>query len=388
MNPSDEKATKMSTQTRHIAIVSDAVHPYHKGGKETRILELSTRLAKQGHDVHIYTMRWWKGESHRVENGVHLHAISRLYPLYTGERRSIKQGILFALACLKLIREDFDIAEVDHMPFFPLYTVKIVCILKRKPMFATWHEVWGRKYWNEYLGKLGSIAYLIERFSVYLPDRIIAVSPLTARRLAQDLHYRGPLTLATNGIDVAKIGSVRPSTEASDIIFVGRLLAHKNVDLLIHAVAELRATRPNIRCLIIGGGPEAGRLQRLITKLGLDQNIRLTGVVERDRDIHAFMKASRVFVLPSAREGFGITILEANAAGLPAVTVDLPDNAARLLIGRHNGYIAPATVAGLTQHIGRLLDGDDSAMEPVTAASNYSWDAAASTIDQTLAVAS
>jgi glycosyltransferase involved in cell wall biosynthesis len=375
-----------SGRTR-IAIVSDAVHPYHKGGKEMRIHELTTRLARQGHDVHIYTMQWWEGESTRTENGVHLHAISRLHPLYAGDRRSIKQGLMFALACLKLIRADFDVAEVDHMPFFPLYTVKLVCLLKRKPMYATWHEVWGRKYWGEYLGRLGGLAYLVEKFSVRLPNHIFAVSPLTATRLVRDLHYRGPLTLATNGIDIAKIGAAQPSADTSDIIFVGRLLDHKNVHLLIRAVAQLRATRPHIRCLIIGTGPEAGRLRDLVAELGLAQNVRLLGAVEHDGDIHAYMKASRVFVLPSAREGFGITVLEANAAGLPAVTVDLPDNAARLLISRHNGYIAPATVAGLAREIERALNGD-SAMQPVTEASHYSWDATARAIEKSLAVAS
>src|SRR3989344_1109907 len=122
-----------------IAIVSDAVYPYNKGGKEKRIYEISTRLAKLGHEVHIYCMDW--PSLARTLDGVHLHAISPYYPLYSGERRSIRQAILFSLHCLKLIFEDFDVIDVDHMPFFPLYTVKLVCLLKGKKMLATWNEV-------------------------------------------------------------------------------------------------------------------------------------------------------------------------------------------------------------------------------------------------------
>src|SRR6185369_842907 len=100
-----------------IAIVSDAIYPYNKGGKEKRIFEISTRLVKKGHTVTIYTMHWWKGkEITRVENGVRLHGISPLYPLYSEERRSIRQAVLFALFCFKLINKDFDVIDADHMP--------------------------------------------------------------------------------------------------------------------------------------------------------------------------------------------------------------------------------------------------------------------------------
>src|SRR5664279_4133987 len=136
----------MSSNKARIAIVSDAVYPYNKGGKETRIHELSTRLVRSGHDVTIYTMKWWSTpEKTRIEEGVTLQAISPLYPLYNGERRSIKEGILFGLACFGLLWKKFDVLDVDHMPYFPLFSLKVVSLLRRKPMLATWHEVWGRE---------------------------------------------------------------------------------------------------------------------------------------------------------------------------------------------------------------------------------------------------
>ena len=96
-----------------IAIVSDAVYPYNIGGKEKRIYELTTRLAKKGHQVTIYTMKWWEGTrqhplgSSVTHEGVRFEAISPLYPLYDGERRSIKEAIMFALNCFKLILNIF-----------------------------------------------------------------------------------------------------------------------------------------------------------------------------------------------------------------------------------------------------------------------------------------
>ena len=165
---------------KKIAIVSDAIYPYNKGGKEKRIFEISTRLANAGNEVHIFTMKWWKEKTnHKIENNVNLHAISPLYPLYSGKRRSIKQATYFALSCFRLLREKFDIIEADHMPHLVLFSLKIVTLLKRKKLYATWNEVWGKSYWVEYLGHLGAIAYIIEWISARLPDKIIAVSEHT-----------------------------------------------------------------------------------------------------------------------------------------------------------------------------------------------------------------
>ncbi|MHB9128730.1 MAG: glycosyltransferase, partial [Candidatus Humimicrobiaceae bacterium] len=138
-----------------IAFISDAIYPYNEGGKEKRIFEVTTRLACKGYDIHVYCMKWWEGLNNKKENGVYLHAISKKYSLYSGKRRSMIQALIFGLACLKLIKEDFDIAEVDHIPFFPLFSLKIICFLKKKKIIATWHEAWGKDYWQEYLGWRG-----------------------------------------------------------------------------------------------------------------------------------------------------------------------------------------------------------------------------------------
>lgn len=369
----------------NIAVVSDAIYPYHRGGKETRIYQLTTQLARMGHDVHIYTMKWWEGDDNRIENGVHLHAISPLYPLYVGERRSIRQALVFFLACFKLVRYQFDILEIDHMPYFPLYAGKIVSLIKRRPMYATWHEVWGRKYWQNYLGPVaGLIGYALERFTIYLPTHIVAVSPHTADRLRSVLHYQKPVSIAPNGIDGAAIQKIKPATETSDIIYVGRLLAHKNVDVLIQAIAQLRQTHPHVRCIIGGNGPELDNLRALVAKLGLEQNVILKGTIATDTEKFALMKASRVFVLPSDREGFGIVALEAGVCGLPVVTIDHPDNAARHLITADNGALAQLDPTSLARAIDHVLTAQLK-NNPTKLATEYDWQRIATSLSEVYA---
>lgn len=322
----------MATQ-KTIAFVSDAIYPYNKGGKETRLFEITTRLAKRGYDVHIYCMKWWPGIVNRIENGVHLHGISPHIPLYDGPRRSIKQGIIFGLACLKLITAKFDVIDVDHMPFFPIYSVRLVCWLRRKRMVGTWNEVWGEAYWNEYLGGIkGKIASLIEKISCKLPDHILAISSLTSERLISSLSIpKNKIYVVPCGFDEDIINDSPLSSLSSDVIFVGRLLKHKNVDVLIQAVHQLKQENRMIICRIVGSGPEANTLKKLASSLGLENNVIFHGRLESHKEIFSLMKSSKVFVLPSTREGFGIVVLEANACSLPVITTNHQDNAAQLL---------------------------------------------------------
>ena len=315
-----------------IAFVSDAILPYNKGGKEKRLFDLSTRLAEKGFDVHLYTMKWWKGPNVKKENGVTLHALCRLYPLYSGKRRSIKEGIIFGLACLSLLTEDWDVVEVDHMPFFPLFSVKLVCLLKGKKMIATWHEVWGREYWKEYLGGKGDIAYFIERLSVLIPDKIISVSKHTTNKLRKEMFSKKEIITVPDGVDFDHIQKLKPSPIKSDAIFAGRLLSHKNVDILIRSIQLIKEHSPKVKCLVIGDGPEKKRLEKMVKTLKLTKNVLFPGFLENHDEVYALMKSSKVFVLPSTREGFGIVVIEANACGIPVITTNHKDNAAKDLI--------------------------------------------------------
>jgi glycosyltransferase involved in cell wall biosynthesis len=373
-------------KNRRIAVVSDAVMPFNKGGKERRIQYLTEELVRQGFQVDIYTMKWWHDGKTFTQNGVTFHALCRLHSLYAGKRRSIPEALLFSLSCLKMLRYDFDIMEVDHMPVFPLFSTKIVSLLKRRPLYATWHEVWGRQYWQEYLGTYrGLIAYILERFSVKMPNHIIAVSEQTRFQLSSKLGYQGPITLVRNAIDTSEIDPIIPATEYVDILFVGRLIAHKNVDLLIKAIAKLVPTIPNLRCTIIGGGPEKFALEKLVQTLGLAHNVTLRGFVESNDDVIAQMKSTGIFVSPSEREGFGITVLEALTCGSRIVTVNCQDNAARFLVTKSNGTVCALTVSALANAMRKELTIVSKNHERRDRKNIYDWQASADILHEAYA---
>lgn len=167
---------------------------------------------------------------------------------------------------------------------------------------------------------------------------MIAVSERTKKDLEM-IGVRKEIKIIPNGIDFVEIEKIRASEEETDIIFAGRLIKEKNVDFLIKAVNLVKKEISNIKCMIIGDGPVRENLVKLSHNLGLEDNIEFTGFLEDHDEVISYMKSSKVFVLPSIREGFGIIALEANAGGLPVVTVNHKRNAACDLINNGNGFV-------------------------------------------------
>jgi glycosyltransferase involved in cell wall biosynthesis len=359
-----------------IAIVSDVIYPYNIGGTEKRIYEISTRLAKRGHKVTIYCMKWWEGADTKIHGNVQLKAISPYFPLYSGERRSVKEALLFSLHCLKLVREDFDFLDVDHMPHLVLFSTKLVALLKRKKLHVLWNEVWGTSYWIKYMGPAGVCAALIEKITSMLPDQITAVSEHTARALVSILKVpERKVAVIPNGISISELAHITPAASRSDVIFVGRLLSHKNVDVLLQSVALLKARHPGIRCVIVGKGPEKNNLIKLIQEHDLLANVELIEYIADQKQLYSLMKSSRVLAFPSVREGFGMVVLEANGLGLPVITTDDEHNAARYLIREGvNGTIIPLSKENLAHAIEVYMTGAPEAVSYTPLLEQYDWD--------------
>jgi glycosyltransferase involved in cell wall biosynthesis len=360
-----------------VALVYDAVYPFQKGGGERRFHELARQLAADGVQVTLYGMRWWPGRDRvRVVDGVRVYGLCRGRSLYTASgRRSIPQALVFGLACLKLLWHSYDVIDCSGFPFFSLISCRLVATLRGKALISTWHEVWGPAYWREYLGRLGPAGALVERLAVRSPDRIVAVSVGTARRLRRELGYRKPIHLMPNGFDPTAIHHVAPASEPGDVVFVGRLIAPKGVDLLIGAVARVAAAGRRVRCLIVGDGPERSRLEAHARSLDVAQLVTFAGALPEAADVFGAMKAARVLALPSVREGFGMVALEANACGIPVITVDHPANAAAELVEHgQTGWVVPPTVPALADAIERALAGPARSPDAISAhVRRYAW---------------
>ena len=106
------------------------------------------------------------------------------------------------------------------------------------------------------------------------------------------------------------------------LLSIGNLVEMKGHHLLIEALALLLPQHPKARLIIIGEGPERGRLQALAQQLGVESRVTLTGALP-NIDLLRWYSAADLFLLASSREGWANVLLEAMACGTPAVATDV-----------------------------------------------------------------
>ena len=343
------------TDQRTLAFVYDAVYPWEKGGAQKRVWELARRLADD-HEVHLYGMHYWDGPEVIQREGVILHGVCEPYELYVDGRRSIPQAITFATRLARpLLHGEFDLIDCQQFPYFPCFTAKAHELLYDTPLVVTWYEVWD-DYWYDYLGPKGVFGKAVERAAVRIPDVIVPISTFIRDDLEAIGRTNG-LSVVENGVDYDGIQRVAAADDRWDVVYVGRLSEHKNVDLLLEAVALASdSIGRDVRSCIVGDGPEREDLERLAESLDVGDHVDFEGFVAEDDDVIARIKAASVFVLPSFREGFPNTILEANACGVPSIVVDHPENGSTAVVEDGvTGFITTPNAEAIADSIVRVL---------------------------------
>lgn len=137
------------------------------------------------------------------------------------------------------------------------------------------------------------------------------------------------------------------------ILGIGRLTDQKAFDLLIHTFAQVRNNRP-ARLLILGEGEERPVLESLISRLGLEQDVRLMGFVQNP---YPYLAQADLFVLPSRWEGLPTVLVEALYVGVPIVATDCPGGSREILKDGQYGKLVPVdSPILLTQAIEEALD--------------------------------
>jgi len=347
--------SRSSSYSLRIGFIYDAVYPWQKGGAQKRVYELGTRLAGD-HEIHLFGMKFWDGPARMKKDGIIYHGVCEPYELYTEGRRSITQAMKFASALAgPFMRENLDIIDCQQFPYFPIFTSKLHEVIRRSELVVTWYEVWD-DYWYEYLGYLGAGGKAVERATLTVADTIIPISEY----IADDLRALGKtknLQVVKNGVNYASLQSTTSADQEWDIIYVGRLSEHKRVEHLLEAVDIVSdQIRRNLDVCIIGDGPERERLESRADQLGVDDQVEFLGFVEADEDVITNIKSASVFVLPSIREGFPNTILEANACGVPSIVVNHPENGSTGVVSDdETGFIVEPSPEAIADRVVDIL---------------------------------
>ncbi len=327
---------------KRLAILYDCPYPFIKGGGQKRLFEISQYLLKHDWEVEWYALKFWEGPEKIRHKGITFNAVGGQSKLYSSDgKRRIWETIYYGAMIARHIElRRFNIILAGQWPLFHLIPARFFCLIGQSKLVVDWWEVWGRDQWLKYFGLKGLLGLLLEKIMSRITPNIIAITQKGRDQLYDLGVKKDGVTFIPNGIDFEKILNSISKPNKFDLTYMGRLKCHKNLDHLIQVVSLLKEKGDSMTLQIIGDGPERKGLEALVKELNISENVVFHGEIESDIEAYSWMKTARIFVHPSTKEGGGsITVLEANACGLPVVAYRHENGIANELIDEGmNGY--------------------------------------------------
>jgi glycosyltransferase involved in cell wall biosynthesis len=131
------------------------------------------------------------------------------------------------------------------------------------------------------------------------------------------------ITIAHNGVDEKLYTHKFTKTKHPQVLYLGRIKPYKSIDIVIKAMKSLVEKNKDIKLVIAGSGENEGELKKLAKQLEIEKNVDFRGRVT-EAEKAKLLAESWVFVQPSQMEGWGISVIEANACGTPVVASNVP----------------------------------------------------------------
>jgi glycosyltransferase involved in cell wall biosynthesis len=339
-----------------IAVAYDCLYPYTVGGGERWYRVLSEGFVRAGASVTYLTRRQWDDRPDIPDlEVVEVSGPSELYD-DQGTRRllpTLKYGIgLFRW--LVRHRRDFDAVEVASFPFWSVLAVRAALIGTSVDVVVDWHEFWSAQFWRSYAGPIiGRFGYWVQQLCLGVSPAILVSSTVNADRLAQLRPGVRPIVLAGYFPPPKDAPATRSPKVPNGryVVYAGRHIGDKGVDLIPPTFELVHQQLPDVRMVVAGDGPMRSSVQADVEDRGLGQVVDVVGFVT-DEELDELVAGATCVLLPSRREGYGLMVVDAMAAGTPVVTAGFSENLATGHITVENGRVAdPPTPERLAEAI-------------------------------------
>ena len=285
------------------------------GGVETLFYNLTNELADRGHRVVVVTsgLELDNVRSEQLRDGI---TIKRL--------RSSNRYFFTFLSLLKIMKYAIQCDIIHTTSYNAGFPSSIAGFLTRKPVLITFHEYWGRMWYElPYMSKLGKwLHYIFEAFLLKLPfTTFVAVSKYTYKRLRQAGIKESKTAMIYNGLNYNEFNTIIPDHKYKRFVFYGRLGISKGIDLLIKSVSNIEDLKGFEFNLILSErkGEYLKELYRIRDRLKLNSSVKFVDTMPFD-DLKKFIKESYAVVIPSYSEGFCFVAVETMALGIPVVS--------------------------------------------------------------------
>jgi glycosyltransferase involved in cell wall biosynthesis len=356
----------------HFAVISyrDIRHPEF-GGAEVILYEIFRRLARQGHTVDFITGHWPGAPREDVIEGMRIRRTGSAYSF----------NLCAPLALRRLMareRVDLVVEDINKIPFFtPLWQ-------RRAPVLAVVPHLFGTTVFQQAPLPLALYVYAYEALipRVYRHCRFSVLSDSTRADLVRRGLPPERLQVIRAGIDHGYYRRPDPAAPAPGpvLLYLGRIKKYKRCDLAIRALPAILARVPGAEYWIVGEGDYRPELEELAACMGLTGHVRFLGFQEGAEKL-ATLYRTRVLVYTSPKEGWGLSVIEGNALGIPCVASRSPGLRESVRDGE-TGFLVPhGDVPALAEAVSRLFEDEPlwrrMGEAGVAWAAEYDWDRSA-----------
>jgi glycosyltransferase involved in cell wall biosynthesis len=339
------------------------------GGAEVYLHQIFKRLAAQGHDITLLCSRFSGAPKEEVIDDIRI--------VRRGNRNLFNYVVPIEYES-QFRREHYDIV-IDDINKIPFYTPMYV----REPLLGMVMHLFGTSIFKEASIPAASYVYCAERLalSVYRNTPLAAISKSTLTELISHGCGQENIFLVPCAVNHTAYRQLPNVTRTEPVIgHVGRLKKYKSVDHLLRAFAIVLKVMPDARLIIIGEGDGKPAFEQLSHELQIHHATTFTGFLPLDEKVR-LLNQMQIVVNTSAKEGWGLTVTEANACGVPAVASDVPGLRDAVIDGETGILYEYGNIEQLAEKILLLLRDENLRSRLTTGALEYAqsltWDKSA-----------
>lgn len=313
------------------------------GGAERRFIQVTKLLAKKGLKITVIKPpSSILKENHKNIEIVELNSIQLIKPkLETIYLDKILWTITTTIHLLQKHRKkDYNLTLSSNFSIPNLLPAYIFSRIKKIPLCVIAHHLdvttpnqkctltniykqYRNINYNSTTSLIKTISLLLIITILKKAEQCITMTKTMAKALTINGINPKKIFISSNGVNNLNNKKIEEKNKKYDYIFVGRISKEKGIYDLLTAFTKILEQNKTKKMVIIGDGPELENLRKKIKKLKLEEKILVTGPCS-DKQLHNFLKKSRVFVFPSLYEGWGLAIAEALNSGLPVICYNIP----------------------------------------------------------------
>jgi glycosyltransferase involved in cell wall biosynthesis len=298
------------------------------GGAEVHLYEILRRMAAKGHRVTWFSCKFEGASDFDSYDGIDVVRRGNWYNANFVLPRAVK-------AFLHREPADLVIEDINKIPFFLPLHVDV-------PVMPVIPHLFGKTVFRETNPLFGAYVYAWELLipRVYKRCNFCVISPSTADDLAARGISRERIDVVFCGLDhdTYRRDADTQRYDVPTIVHFGRVRKYKAIDVVIRAFEKIRVRLPDARLVVIGDGPELDNLKRLAERVGLGGAVDFPGRITT-AEMVAILNRCHLFMNASPKEGWGLTVVEANACGVPVVGSNRPGLKDSIIDGE-TGFLA------------------------------------------------